>query len=93
MKHIITLDKERELRFDYTALCALEETCQINIYKAGLFDEISPSRTRDLVWAAQLSTEKPLTREQVAKYLPTKPELLMGCVEVVANALRDAFEK
>lgn len=91
--NIVKLDKDRELRFDYRALCALEEVCHVNVYEKNPFDNLSASRIRDLVWAAQLHTEKPLSREKVCEYLPLDVESLVEVGNVVAKALIDATKK
>lgn len=89
----IKLDRERSIRFDMAALMALDEVCKFNVLAAGALSNLSPTRIRDLVWAAQLHTEKPLTREKVSKYLPTDMEKLTKIIGDLVEALNYAFTK
>jgi hypothetical protein len=86
----IKLDTDRSLRFTFKAFLALEETCKINVYTLDL-RTLSPGQVRDLVWASQLNTNKPLSREQVAKYLPPVTEDLSKVIEAVVEALAASY--
>lgn len=72
----VTLDKPRTLRFDAESFIRLDEECGIDAYRLDL-RAMTPKQTRDLVWAGQLHTPKPLTREQVTKHLPTEAKAVI----------------
>ena len=86
----VTLDKERALRFTFQAFLALEETCKLNVYTVD-FRALSPGQVRDLVWAGQLGTPKALTRDGVAKYLPTDMTALSEVVGQVVEAVAESY--
>ena len=90
-KITIKLDRDREIKFPFVALTALDEECKINLHSPETYTDFSPRKIRDLVWAGQLHTEKPLTRFTVSNYLPTD---LDACGEIaieLSKAIRVAL--
>lgn len=91
-KHIVKLDKPRELKFTMTAIVTLDELFGINVYESKFYNSIDkPGTLVSMIWAAQLHTPKPLRREQVAKYLPTDMAEFMTVGAVVVSALGESI--
>jgi hypothetical protein len=90
-KITVQLDKERELVFDNAAILELDEVCGINVMRPSTYYAISPKQLRDLVWAGQLHTKKPLTRAQVGSYLPLESEAYAAMAQAVADAVSRAI--
>ena len=90
-KRFIHLDKDREFRFDFNALVALEEQCHINILQSQAYKLDSPTAIRDMAWAGQLVSDKPLSREQVGKFLSTDADDYVKLAKMIAEALREAL--
>jgi hypothetical protein len=86
----VKLDRERTLRFDFNAFITLDEVCKINVYALDM-RTLSPLQIRDLVWCAQLHTDKPLTRERVGKYLPTTIEEMLEVRKALIDAISESY--
>lgn len=87
----IVLDKTRNLRFDFNALCVLEEELGVSLTDLG--DKLTGSlRFKDLraiVWAGLLHEDEGLTLKDVGKLLD--PSKLLEVAEAVGKAFSMAF--
>ena len=91
-KHVIKLDREREIKFTIPAIATLDEFYQINVFSPASYVDFPPSKIVSLIWAGQLHTKNPLRRNSIASFLPTSREEYMGICVIVAEAIRDAIQ-
>lgn len=89
-KHIIKLDKEREIKFTMNAILALDELFQINVYSRATYDDFPPAKMMSLIWAGQMHTKNALKRSQIPQYVPTAMADYMSVCLVIAEAILDA---
>lgn len=89
----LKLDRPRELRFTMPSIIALCELTRINLYDPASYDFRNPVHLRDIMWAGQLDTKKPLTRLQVGTFLPSDVEELGTIIQAVALAVARALDK
>lgn len=92
MNTVVKLDTERELRYDFRAFVAMDEDCGINPMDPKTYADFSPRKIQALVWAGQLHTKNPLTKERVLEFLPTDGAALVRVMESVSEALARALE-
>jgi len=86
-KTVVTLDRPRELTFDGNSLIELERL-GINLLSPETYNLTSPLWMRSVLWAGQLRTPKPLTLEQVGKYLPVNLDKYTALAKQLAAGLR-----
>ena len=91
MNTVVKLDTDRELRYDFRAFVAMDEDCGINPMDPKTYADFSPRKIQALVWAGQLHTKNPLTKERVVEFLPTEGEALVKVMEAVSDALARAL--
>ena len=77
------------LRFDFAAADSLD-MLGIDIYNPSTYDKFSPSKIVSLVWAGQLHTKLPLSREEVARNLKLNTQSYAETANAVAAAIREA---
>jgi hypothetical protein len=65
----ITLDRERTLRYDFNAMCLIEERTGINLLNEDLGRHLSAKVLRIALWAMLLHEDPSLTLEQVGTML------------------------
>jgi len=84
----ITLDKPRELRFSFNALCLLEDTLGLPIADIGaaLSGSVKLGTVRALLYAGLSDEDPTLTLKQVGKLVDSRR------LGEVAEAIRKAFE-
>ncbi len=81
----ITLDKERNLFFDFNSLIELEDIYgSIPTAMAGI-KNLKIRNIRDMIWAGLLHEEETLTQKQVGKWLN------MGNLEPIAETIMKAM--
>ena len=84
----IQLDKQRHLRFDFNALCALEDELGLSIAKLGniLAGSVGLKDLRAIVWAGLIHEDESLSVKDVGNFLE------LGEMAEIADKIRQAFE-
>jgi len=87
----IDLDKTRHLRYDFNALCEIEEGLGITLPELGtkLSGKIKLSDLRTVVWAGLIHEDESLSIKQVGALLV--PSKLGEIAEKVSKAFSEAF--
>lgn len=83
--------KDVPIRFEFPAFDRMNREHGVNAMRPSTYINFEPSVGVTLVWGGQLHTKNPLTREQVAKLMPTDTEKYMDTMEVVATQLNIAL--
>lgn len=78
------------LRYNFASADALDQL-GINIYEPSSYNSFSPSKMVSLVWAGQLHTKAPLSRDQIAKSLKLSMETYAETARAVAAAIGEAI--
>lgn len=92
VKSTVRLGKnDVEMRFTFPVFDRLNREHGINAMRPSTYIDFTPSTGASLVWAGQLHTKKPLTREQVVKLMPTDTDEYFAMMEVVAGQLNAAL--
>jgi hypothetical protein len=87
----ITLDKPRELKFNFAAFVKLDEVHGINAMDPATYRNFTPKQAVAMVWAAQLHTPQALNLEAVASHMPTDTDEFVAMMNVVVSALSEAL--
>lgn len=87
----LQLDKPREIKFNFAAFLALDEQCGLNAMDPATYRSFTPKQAVALVWAGQLHTAKPLSREQVAEHIPTDADEFVTMMTIVSESLGAAL--
>lgn len=88
----LKLDRERTLRLDFNAFCALKKATGENPFKGAFWSDMGdPMRVRVTLWAALLHEDKTLTEEQVGDMIPVARlgEIVVAIGEAVSAAMPD----
>ena len=88
----IQLDKQRHLRFDFNALCALEDELGLSIAKLGniVAGSVGLKDLRAIVWAGLIHEDESLTVKDVGNFLEI--EFRLGKIAEIGDKIRQAFE-
>lgn len=82
----IILDKERRLLFDFNALAQMEKVTGKSFLSGELWDNLSATDVRALVWAGLLDEDPEITLEEVGKMLH------MGNAMKMLEAVKEAWD-
>ena len=89
-KHVINLDRERTLKYDYNALALAEkETGKNLLTDLGSLRRLSITDLRSLLWAGLLHEDPELTVEAAGRLL--KPSNTRAAIKAVVTGLNDFF--
>lgn len=88
----IMLDKERHIRFTFSALCRLEDTLGIPVADIGetLRGAVRLGQVRDLLFAGLYDDDKTITREKVEDLIGDI-DRLGDIVEAIYKAIEGTF--